>query len=73
LPKAIIEERSVSELAIELPLGEVGQLDDELDYEVPLAPNQLGEAAAEIARGVRFHGNRLTRVSPPFYEGRRRP
>src|SRR5258708_4648986 len=73
LPNAIIEERSVSELAIELPLGEAGQLDDELDYQVPLAPNQLGEAAVEIARGVQFHSNRLTRVSALSCEATRRP
>jgi hypothetical protein len=32
-----------------------------LDYQMPLAPNQAGEAAVNIARGGRFHSNRLTR------------
>src|SRR5258708_7277854 len=63
----------VRQLGLELPLGKAGQLDDELDYQMPLAPNQVGEAAVEITRGDRFHGNRLTRVSPPSCEGRRRP
>jgi hypothetical protein len=30
-----------------------------LDYQMPLAPNQVGEAAVEIARGDRFHGDRF--------------
>src|SRR6266852_1781883 len=55
------------------PLGKAGHLDDELDYQMPLAPNQVGEAAVEIARGGRFHSNRLTRVSLLSCEGRRRP
>jgi hypothetical protein len=50
LANAIVEERSVSEFAIELPLGKAGQLDDELDYQMPLASNQVGEAAVEITR-----------------------
>jgi hypothetical protein len=57
LANAVIEERGVSELAIELLLGKAGQLDDELDYEMSLAPNQVGEAAVNIARGGRFHNN----------------
>src|SRR5258708_10899641 len=73
LANAVIEERRVSELAIELPLGKAGQLDDELDYEMPLVPNQVGEAAVEIARSGRFHGNSLARASSPSCEGRRRP
>jgi hypothetical protein len=65
LANAVIEKRGVSALAIELPLGEAGQLDDELDYQMPLAANQVGEAAVEIMRGGRFHSNRLTRVFAP--------
>jgi hypothetical protein len=44
-----------------------------LDYEMPLVPNQVGEAAVEIARSGRFHGNSLARASSPSCEGRRRP
>src|ERR1700737_3903730 len=55
LANAVIEERGISELAVKLPFGKAGQLDDELDDEVPLAPNQVGEAAVEIACGGRFH------------------
>src|SRR5438270_12051219 len=73
LTNAIIEGRRISELAVELPSREAGQLDNKLDYEMPLAPNQVCEAAVDITRGGRFHSNRLTRVSPPSCEGRRRP
>jgi hypothetical protein len=44
-----------------------------LDYQMPLAPNQVGEAAVEIARRGRFHGDRVTRVFQPSCEGVRRP
>jgi hypothetical protein len=71
--RSISEERGVSELAIELPFRKAGQLDDELDYQMPLAPNQVSEAAVEIARGGRFHSNPLTRVFLPSCEGARRP
>lgn len=73
LANTVIEERSVSELAIEPPLGKASQLDDELDYQVPLPPNQVGKAAVEITRGGRFHENQLARVSPPSCEGKGRP
>jgi hypothetical protein len=49
LADAVVEERGISELAVEPPLRKAGQLDDELDYQMPLAPNQVGEAAVEIA------------------------
>jgi hypothetical protein len=57
LANAVIEQRCISQLPIELPFGKAGQLDDELDDEVPLAPNQIGEAAVEIACGGRFHSD----------------
>src|SRR5207302_4063927 len=65
LANAVIEERRISELAVELPSREAGQLDDKSDYEMPLAPNQVCEAAVDITRGGRFHNNQLTRVSSP--------
>jgi hypothetical protein len=52
---------------MELPLRKACQLDDELDYQVPLAPSQVGEAAVEIARGGRFHGDSLTPVFLPSW------
>src|ERR1700674_975139 len=73
LADAVIKQRSVAELSIELPLRKASQLDDELDCQMPLPPNQVGEAAVEVARGGRFHSNPLTRVFLPSCEGARRP
>jgi hypothetical protein len=68
-----MKERSVSKLAIALQPGKARQLDDELDYQVPLVPNQVGEAAVEIVRGGRFHSNPLTRDFPTSREGLKTP
>ena len=58
---------------MELAFGKARQLDDELDDEMPLAPDQVGEAAVEITRSIRFHTNRLTRVFEPPYKRIKRP
>jgi hypothetical protein len=73
LANAVIEQRCISKLPIELPFGKPSQLDDEFDDEVPLPPNQIGETTVDIARRGRFHSNPLTRVFKPSCAGRKAP